>query len=145
MMKWLLATLLACTLPSIVMAAGIALLLDGVQLAEALKSGQPCCVIDARSEGPRRQNPIPFAVVHREGMAVTGNSFAIVIADNDPRALDVAKALATLNAGKIYAVKGGFATWQQTVGGAAGGTSMPKRFTIPSNTCEQGKPLHEFK
>ena len=145
MMKWLIAALLACALPGIAIAAGIALLLDGAQLAEALKGGKPCCVIDARSEGPRKQNPIPFAIIHREGMVVSGNSFAIVIADNDPRALDVAKGLAALNAGKIYAVKGGFAAWRQTAAGGAGGTSMPKGFTIPSNTCEQGKPLHEFK
>lgn len=145
MMKWLLAMLLAVMTPGAAVAAGIALMLDGAQLVEVLKSGKPCCVIDARSEGPRKQNPIPFAVVYREGLAVAGNSFAIVIADNDPRALDVAKGLATLNAGKIYAVKGGFAAWQQTAAGGAGGTSMPKGFTIPSNTCEQGKPLHEFK
>ena len=144
MMKWL-AFLLAWIAPGIATAAGIALLLDNTQLAEALKSGQPCCVIDARSEGPRRQNPIPFAVIHREGLTISATTFAIVIADNDQRALDVARALAVLNKGKIYAVKGGFAAWQQTVAGGAGGTSMPKSFTIPSNTCEQGKPLHEFK
>lgn len=145
MRTWIAAFLLALMTPGRALAAGIALLLDGTQLAEVLKSGQPCCVIDARSEGPRKQNPVPFAVIYRDGMPVAGNSFAIVIADNDQRALDVAKGLAVLNAGKIYAVKGGFGAWQQTVAGGVGGTSMPKGFTIPSNTCEQGKPLHEFK
>lgn len=140
---WLAALLL--WLVSGAAAAGIALLLDTTQLAEALKDGQPCCVIDARSLGPRKQNPIPFAIPHRDGMTITATTFAVVIADDDRRAMDVARSLAVLNKGRIFAVKGGFAAWQQLLGGGAGGTTMPKRFTIPSNTCEQGKPLHEFK
>jgi hypothetical protein len=125
--------------------AGIALPLDAAQLAEALKGGQPCCVIDARSEGPRKQNPIPFAIPYRDGMAITATTFAVVIADNDQRALDVAQRLAVLNKGRIFAVKGGLAAWREAMGEGAGGTMMPKLFIIPSDTCEQGKPLHEFK
>ena len=125
--------------------AGIALLLDTTQLAEALKGDQPCCVIDARSEGPRKQNPISFAIPFRDGMTITATTFAVVIADNDRRALDVARGLAVLNKGRIFAVKGGIATWRKVTGSGTGGTTMPKVFTIPSNTCEQGKPLHEFK
>lgn len=143
MIRWLFAFAVALMSPGIA-TAGLALLLDGTQLAEALKSSQPCCVIDARSEGPRKQNPISFAVAHREGMVVSASSFAIIIADTDQRALEIARALAASNPGRIFAVKGGFATWQQLSGNAEG-TTMPRGFTIPSNTCEQGKPLQEFK
>lgn len=144
-MRILFALLLSLAAPCAVQAAGIALLVDTAQLAEALKSGQPCCVIDARSEGPRKQNAIPFSVPYRDSMMVAAATFALVIADNDQRALDVARGLAVLNKGRIFALKGGFAAWQEILGGGTGGTPMPKGFTIPSNTCEQGKPLHEFK
>jgi hypothetical protein len=144
-MRIWLSFLLFWIAPGIAMAAGVALLLDASQLSEALKSNQPCCVIDARSEGSRKQNPIPFGIPHREGMTISGTTFAVVIADNDQRALEVARGLAVLNKGKIFAVKGGFAAWQEAVGAGAGGTAMPKGFIIPSNTCEQGKALHEFK
>ncbi len=143
MRMWLVALLL-WLVPGAA-SAGIALLLDTAQLAEALKGAQPCCVIDARSEGPRKQNPIPFAVPYRDGLMIAGTSFAVVIADNDTRAMDAARGLALLNKGRIFAVKGGFGAWREALGGGAGGTTMPKGFTIPSNTCEQGKPLHEFK
>jgi hypothetical protein len=144
-MRILLTLLLLVTAPCAALAAGIALLVDTTQLTEALKSGQPCCVIDARSEGPRKQNAIPFSVPFRDGMMIAATTYALVIADNDQRALDVARGLAVLNKGRIFALKGGFAAWQETLGGGAGGTAMPKGFVIPSNTCEQGKALHEFK
>jgi hypothetical protein len=125
--------------------AGNASLLDGPQLAALLKSGKPCCVIDARSESLRKQAPIPFAVIHREGISIAQTSFAIVVADYDLKALEIAQHLVTSDGRDIYAVKGGYTTWWQIEMGVMSQTGAPRRFTIPSNTCEQGKALQEFK
>lgn len=128
--------------------AGTAALLDSAQLIQVLHTGAPCCLIDARSEPMRKKSPIPFAVNYREGLAISPLGFAMVIADTDHRALTVARALAAPGNGRIYAVEGGYDTWAKIQPGAASAapkSSMPKSFTIPSNTCEQGKPLHEYK
>lgn len=130
-------------------AAGAALL-DGAQLREVLMKGQPCCVIDARSEGRRKQQPIPFAVTYQEGIKPKPGGFAVVVGDNDPQALAVARLVAGKVRQDVYAVKGGYAAWRQVqVGGNKSSAGMeivaPQRFTIPSNTCEQGKALHEYK
>jgi hypothetical protein len=125
--------------------AGDASYLDAPQLAMLLQNGEPCCIIDARSEGLRKQAPIPFAVVHREGLSINQTNFAIVIADYDLKAWEVARKLVTPEGKDIYAVKGGYATWQQIKMGFTPLSGTPKRFVIPSKTCEQGKPLHEFK
>lgn len=132
-----------------VWAAG-AVLLDGTQLREVLKKGQPCCVIDARSEGRRKQHPIPFAVTYQEGIKPQPGGFAVVVGDNDLQALAVARSVAGKNKHDVYAVKGGYAAWRQvSVGGnkssAEAEIVAPQRFTIPSNTCEQGKSLQEYK
>ena len=148
MMKW--AAILAAMALALPLHAwaGTATLLDSAQLVQVLHTGAPCCLIDARNEATRKQSPIPFAVNYREGLAISPLGFAVVIADTDQRALAVARALAAPSNGRIYAVEGGYGTWAKIQPGAAGTapkSSMPKSFTIPSNTCEQGKPLHEFK
>lgn len=130
-------------------AAGAALL-DGVQLAEVLKKDQPCCVIDARSEGRRKQHPIPFAVIYNEGVKPRPGGYAVVVGDNDPQALAAAQAVSKKSGQEVYAVKGGYVAWQQVQAGggasAAGAEIVaPQNFTIPSNTCEQGQSLHEYK
>lgn len=130
-------------------AAGAALL-DGVQLAEVLKKDQPCCVIDARSEGRRKQQPIPFALIYNEGVKPRPGGYAVVVGDNDPQALAAAQAVSKKSGQNVYAVKGGYAAWRRVQAGGGKysvGTEnvSPQRFTIPSNTCEQGKALHEYK
>lgn len=140
---------LACALSASAWAAGAALL-DGAQLAEVLKKDQPCCVIDARSEGRRKQQPIPFAVTYQEGVKPKPGGFAVVVGDNDPQALAVAQNVSKKSGQDVYAVKGGYATWQQVQAGgnkssAGPETVAPQSFTIPSNTCEQGQALHEYK
>lgn len=125
--------------------AGDASYLDAPQFAMLLQKSKPCCVIDARSEGLRKQAPIPFAVIHREGLSIKQTSFAIVVADYDLKAMEVARQLVTPEGKNIYALKGGYATWQQIKKGITPLSGTPKRFTIPSDTCEQGEPLHEFK
>lgn len=130
--------------------AAKAALLDSAQLREVLKKGQPCCVIDARSEGRRKQQPIPFAVIYQEGVKPKPGGFAVVVGDNDPQALAAAQSVAGKSGQDAYAVKGGYATWRQVQAGgnkSSAGTEIvaPQRFTIPSNTCEQGKALQEYK
>ncbi len=126
-----------------------AALLDGAQLAEAMKAGEPCCVIDAREEGRRKQQPIPFALVYRDGLKLGARGFALVVADDDSRALAVASSLAGQGDKTVYAVKGGYEVWRQTPAGVASAaapeTAAPRNFVIPGDTCEHGKPLQEFK
>ena len=141
--------MLACALSAPAWAAKAALL-DGAQIREVLKKGQPCCVIDARSEGRRKQQPIPFAVIYQEGVKPKPGGFAVVVGDNDPQALAAAQAVSKKSGQDVYAVKGGYATWKQVQAGgnkfSAGAEIVaPQRFTIPSNTCEQGKALQEYK
>jgi hypothetical protein len=130
--------------------AAVATLLDGTQLAEVLKKDQPCCVIDARSEGRRKQHPIPFAVIYNAGVKPRPGGYAVVVGDNDPQALAAAQAVSKKSGQNVYAVKGGYATWQQVQAGgneSSAGSEIvaPQRFTIPSNTCEQGQSLHEYQ
>lgn len=137
-----------CLLTGAALAADAALL-DGGQLAAAMKDGEPCCVVDARGEGQRVQQPIPFAIIHRDGLKLGAGSFAVVVADDDDRALAVASAISAASAKTVYAVKGGYAVWRQTPAGVASAarpqSAAPRGFVIPGNTCEQGKPLQEFK
>ncbi|OIP15995.1 MAG: hypothetical protein AUK53_03690 [Betaproteobacteria bacterium CG2_30_59_46] len=147
MRKFLILLAWAVSVPA--WAAGAALL-DGAQLREVLKKGQPCCVIDARSEGRRKQQPIPFAVVYQEGVKPKPGGFAVVVGDSDERALAAARSVAGKSGEDVYAVKGGYAAWKQVQAGgnkSSAGTELvaPQSFTIPSNTCEQGKALHEYK
>lgn len=141
--------MLACALSASAWAAKAALL-DGAHLREVLKKDQPCCVIDARSEGRRKQQPIPFAVTYNEGVKPKPGGYAVVVGDNDPQALTTAQTVSKKSGQDVYAVKGGYAAWQQVQAGgnkssAGTGIVAPQRFTIPSNTCEQGKALQEYK
>lgn len=129
--------------------ASTAVLLDDARLAEVLKKGQPCCVIDARSEGRRKQQPIPFAVAYKEGVQPRSGGFALVVGNNDQHALEVAQRISNKSGQPVFAVKGGYPTLKQVQSGrsspAEPETLMPPSFTIPSNTCEQGQALQEFK
>ncbi|MDD5241832.1 MAG: rhodanese-like domain-containing protein [Sulfuricella sp.] len=130
--------------------AATASLLDSAGLAEVLKKGPPCCVIDAREEGRRKQRPIPFAVIYNESIKPKPGGFALVVGDNDAQALEAARTIFKRSGLDVYAVKGGYATWQQIQKGGKKSSAgpefvMPQRFTIPSNTCEPPKALHEYK
>ena len=140
---------LACALSAPAWAARAALL-DGAQLAEVLKKGQPCCIIDAREEGRRKQQPIPFAVIYKEGVRSKPGGFAVVVGNNDRQALEVAQVIAKKSGQDVFAVKGGYAILKQVQSGGEASSAgqeirMPQNFTIPSNTCEQGQALHEYK
>ena len=140
--------LVSCLFPGYA-CAGQAALFDGAQLGETMKSGGFCCVIDAREEGRRKQRPIPFAVTYQDGLKLAPGGFAVVVADDDTKALTIAEALAAQAGKPVYAVKGGYDVWRQTPEGLARAStaqiSTPRNFVIPSNTCTQGQPLQEFK
>ncbi|RZI40416.1 rhodanese-like domain-containing protein [Herbaspirillum sp. HC18] len=130
--------------------AGTSKLLSEAQLKEALKKEPPCCVIDARSEAKRKQFPVAFSIVYSTSIQPKAGGYALVIGDSDDQALEAAKAISRRSGEDVHAVKGGYAAWQrlQSGGGTtdrAPATSMPQQFTIPSNTCEQGTALQEYK
>ncbi|BCB27411.1 hypothetical protein SKTS_22970 [Sulfurimicrobium lacus] len=143
-MKRLLALMCALSAPAW---AATAALLDSAQLVEMLKKNQPCCIIDARGEGPRKQQPIPFAVIYKEGVKPKPGGYALVVGDSDRQAMETAQSVSRKSGQDVYAVKGGYAAWRQAKegGGKTAETIMPQNFTIPSNTCEQGQALHEYK
>lgn len=129
--------------------AGISGFVDVKQLREMLSKDQPCCVIDARDEGIRKQQPIPFAITYRDGIKSKAGGYALVVGKTDEQALKIAQKISGNSEGDVYAVAGGYASWQraQSADDSAAGDSIivPHIFTIPKNTCEQGKALHEYK
>jgi hypothetical protein len=121
---------------------------DQAQLETALKRSAPCCVVDARSEGNRRQSPLQDAVIYRKGVRIKPTAAVVVIADSDDQALVVGQALAkSTGAQEVLAVKGGITTWRALMAGKGNGATggLPATFVIPRNTCEQGAPLQELK
>lgn len=74
--------------------AGNITLQNKVQLEALLKESSPCCVIDARDEKRRKQNPISSALAYKAGMKINPTSAVVVVADTDERALAVGEALA---------------------------------------------------
>lgn len=126
-------------------AAGVSAL-DRDQLAAALREGPPCCVVDARKAGARALRPLKNAVVYRKAMTLDPTAAVVVIADDDEGALRVGEEIArTTNAPRVLAVKGGYPTWQAATAPAQTKTGTVYSFVIPSNTCEQGKPLQHLK
>ncbi len=116
---------------------------DGAQLAAAIKDAPPCCVIDARSKGARALHPLMEALVWRKGLEIKPTGPVVVIADTDQKALAVGRAIEkSSGAGRVLAVKGGFATWRRATAPEQG---MPATFVIPRNTCEQGTPLQTLR
>jgi hypothetical protein len=139
--------LVSCLFPAFARAEAV--LLDGAQLSERMKTGELCCVVDAREEGSRKRQPISFAITYRDGMKLAPGGFAVVVADGDSKAFAIAEALAARGGKPVYAVKGGFDAWRLTPEGLARAKApqinAPRSFVIPSDTCAQGAPLQEFK
>lgn len=127
-------------------AAGSAALMDAAQLAEQLRKDQPCCVVDARAQATRALYPVAFSVEYTDSIKPKPGAYALVIGESDQKALEIAQAISRRSGQDAYAVKGGYATWQkvQPGGEQSSGTTL-RSFTIPSNTCEQGPALHEYK
>lgn len=119
------------------------LLRDQAGLEAALRGTRPCCVVDARAEKQRQAQPLTGSIPYRAGMPLggSGSEPAVLVADNDTRGLEIARALvAGAKDRTVLVVKGGAPTWRALAAPDAA-TSMPKTFVIPSNTCQQDKPL----
>jgi hypothetical protein len=140
--RFILAVALA--LPSMQAGAAPFGLVDRAQLQALLMTGEPCCMIDARPEQARKHRPIADALAYEEGMTLSPAGPVVVIGDSDKRTLSVGKALANrFGAGKVYAVKGGYAAWQ-AVERERLKSALPLSFIIPSDTCQQGPPLQQL-
>jgi hypothetical protein len=125
--------------------AGLATAEGQEQIARRLADRPECCVIDARGQLARMRAPVPFAVAFTSTVTVKKGAFALLVADSDAAALTAARAVARRSAGDVVAVNGGHATLAALGRTAPATATMPSRFNIPKNTCEQGEPLHEFK
>ncbi|MEO8332022.1 MAG: hypothetical protein ABI479_06280 [Gallionella sp.] len=129
--------------------AGTSGFINVAQLKELLNKDQPCCVIDARDAGSRKKQPIPVAIVYRDNIKSKAGGYALIVGKDDKQALKLAQKISAKSDGDVFAVAGGYATWQQaqSVGDMSSGKvdGMPRSFIIPSNTCEQGKPLQVYK
>ena len=140
--------LLFCLMMANATGHAAAQLMGEVELIEALKSQPPCCVIDARSDSTRKQQPLDDALVFRADLSIIPTASVIIVGDDNAKALVIANLLNEKHPGKeIYAVRGGIAAWtfvrraldktSHTSGAAPAGIS----FVIPHNTCETGAPL----
>jgi hypothetical protein len=118
------------------------------QLKLALRSGPPCCVIDARPDAEREARPLAEALAYRDDLKIVPTATVMVVAESDARALAVAQALDSANPGKtIVAVEGGVAAWESVLAASAGAPPGGHAFSfvIPKNTCEQGEPLQHLR
>lgn len=144
-MRHLLLVVALCTQTATATAWAEVALRDRVQTVVALKSSPACCVVDARSQGPRTLRPLTDAVVWGKDLRITPSGTVVVIADNDQTALAVARQIERrFKAKDVVAVKGGFDVWRD-IQLAAQEPGMPATFVIPMNTCEQGKPLQTLR
>lgn len=126
-------------------AAATVSLYDRAALVVALKGAPPCCVVDGRSAAERAKHPVKGALVWSEALRIKPTGAVVVIADHDVVAFSIGQQLeARFKAKEVLAVKGGYATWDAFVS-ASETSGMPANFVIPSNTCEQGKPLQTLR
>jgi rhodanese-related sulfurtransferase len=128
--------------------AGPGELKDRAELADLLGKKPAVTVIDARGSQERAQKLIPFSLIPGE-MALEFKGVGLVVADSDREALEIARALSQGGKREVYAVRGGYDTWDQARSSSKV-RSVPdltasKQFTIPSGTCTLGKPLHVYK
>ncbi|MBU0501187.1 MAG: hypothetical protein KJ558_08775 [Gammaproteobacteria bacterium] len=102
-------------------------------------------LVDARGLDAVRQQPLQGATPYVPGMKrIPG--MVVVVADNDEQAMAVATALAQPDGQAVYALSGGPVAWQEILDERKKSPSaVPFNFVIPHNTCQQGKPLQEYK
>lgn len=121
---------------------------DKTQLIDLLKSNQSITVIDGRGPGTRARKPIPFSLIPGE-MNVKFTGVAVVVADNDDKAIALARQLSLNGKRRIYALRGGYDTWVQAQSASqaegAESSAASDNFIIPSNTCEQGDALQSYQ
>lgn len=103
-------------------------------------------VVDVRELAERSREPIPGALEFGPELNVSGP--VLVIASEDSIARLSAVAIESrLRSAEAYAVTGGIDTLRtirSDLLSPLGGGNMPGTFTIPSDTCQPGEPLHTF-
>ncbi|HEX8987943.1 MAG TPA: hypothetical protein VF816_08280 [Rhodocyclaceae bacterium] len=139
-------SLLGCLAALLAMPAGAEVsLYDRGELEAALKGASPCCVVDGRSARERLRSPLKDVLIWSDRTRLKPTGAVVVIADQDIVAYSIGtKIEQRFKAGRVLAVKGGYATWKAMLS-ASGQSGMPESFVIPSNTCEQGKPLQTLR
>jgi hypothetical protein len=120
------------------------LLLEERALAVKLDQAQDYQLLDARNAAAQRDSPIAFATRYQNTTPVK-KGLVLVVADTDGEALAIAKAIPAAPDRFVFAVKGGCESWQHVMTKSTPGTSVSRSFVIPTNTCEQGKPIQELK
>jgi len=103
-------------------------------------------VVDVRELADRSREPIPGALEFGPELDVSGP--VLVVASEDSIAQLTAVAIESrLRSAVAYAVSGGIDTLRSMrpdLLRLLDDSNMPGTFTIPSDTCQQGEPLHTF-
>jgi len=103
-------------------------------------------VVDVRELSERSQSPIPGALDFDPELNVEGK--VLVVASDNATGLLVARAIESrLRTAEVFIVDGGLKTLRTILTELRPSTDefvLPGTFTIPSDTCEPGKPLHIF-
>lgn len=112
----------------------------------ALEGAAGWPVVDVRELADRSREPIPGALEFGPELDVSGP--VLVVASEDSIAQLTAVAIESrLSSVVAYVVSGGIDTLRSIrpdLLQSFGGSNMPGTFTIPSDTCQPGKPLHTF-
>lgn len=120
------------------------LFIEEVALLKIVSNDQDYQLMDARAPEMQQIAPLAFSTRYRLNVPIT-KALVLVVADTDADALEVARDIPAAEGRAVYAVKGGFETWQRVAKQAASPAAASKSFVIPKNTCEQGKPIQELK
>jgi rhodanese-related sulfurtransferase len=103
-------------------------------------------VVDVRDLSERSREPIPGALEFGPELSVAGP--VLVVASEESIAQLTAVAIESrLPSAEAYAVSGGVDTLRAIRSDllpSPDGSNMPGTFTIPSDTCQVGEPLHTF-
>jgi hypothetical protein len=124
--------------------AARAILVDEAALVPVLGAVPQCCVVDARSARQRAAAAIEGALPYTKQLRVRPTGTVVVVADDDARALSVAKAVARTSGHDVHALRGGPNAWhsvERELQAQAARPGASLTFVIPRNTCEQGEPL----
>lgn len=136
--------LLLCTM--FVAAAACAETVVDAEALSKLEGAAGWPVVDVRDLAERSREPIPGALEFGPELNLSGP--VLVIASEDSIAQLTAVAIESrLRSAQAYAVAGGIETLRTIRSDllpSVGGSNMPGTFTIPSDTCQPGEPLHTF-
>ena len=102
-------------------------------------------LVDARGLEAVSQQQLQGATPYVQGMKLVPG-MVVVVADSDEQAMQVAAALTQPGGQAVYALSGGAKAWQEILDERKkSAAAVPFNFVIPHNTCQQGKPLQEYK